>query len=343
MEPELEGQGAINKDRTERVGVHLVKSEQVIEELNGMISTDQTGRFPTISQRGNKYIMVLYNYDSNAILATGTKGRKGTELIESYEILYKRLVSAGIKPVLQRLDNEASDGLISAIKKNDLKYQLAAPYLHRLNPAERAIQSFKNHLISNLHGCDKQFPAYQWCRIIEQCEMTLNMLRRSRINPKLSAYTQLFGVFDYNATPLAPIGTKAFIHERPNQRSTFADHGKIAFVIGPAMEHYRELTFYVPSTRGIRNTDTYVFLPTKFELPANAAADRATAALEDFTSAIKQPKTKQIPFKTASINKAIDALTALLSPKRATTKNTVASPRVGTMHAPRPRVNTRQE
>ena len=75
------------------------------------------------------------------------------------------------------------------------------------------------------------------------------------------------------------------------------------------MEHYRELTFYVPSTRGIRNTDTYVFLPTKFELPANAAADRATAALEEFTSAIKQPKTKQIPFKTASINKAIDALT----------------------------------
>ena len=76
MEPELEGQGAINKDRTERVGVYLVKSKQVIEELNGMISTDQTGRFPTISQRGNKYIMVLYNYDSNAILATGTKGPK---------------------------------------------------------------------------------------------------------------------------------------------------------------------------------------------------------------------------------------------------------------------------
>ena len=131
-----------------------------------------------------------------------------------------------------------SEGLINAIKKHDIKYQLAAPYSHRLNPAERAIQSFKNHLISNLHGCDKQFPAYQWCRIIEQCEMTLNMLRRSRINPKLSAYMQLFGVFDYNATPLAPIGTKAFIHERPNQRSTFADHGKIAFVIGPAMEHY---------------------------------------------------------------------------------------------------------
>ena len=92
-----------------------------------------------------------------------------------------------------------------------MKYQLASPYDHRLNPAECAIQSFKNHLISNLHGCDKEFPAYQWCQIIEQCEMTLNMLRRLRINPKLSAYAQLFKIFDYNETPLAPIGTEVFI------------------------------------------------------------------------------------------------------------------------------------
>ena len=140
-----------------------------------------------------------------------------------------------------------------------------------------------------------------------------------RINPKLSAYMQIFGVFDYNATPLAPIGTKAFIHERPEQRGTFADHGKIAFVIGPAMEHYRELTFYVPSTKGIRNTDTYVFLPTKYALPKTAAADRATTALEEFTDAIKKPATKTIPLQQSSINNAINALTGLLSPNEAAT------------------------
>jgi hypothetical protein len=41
-----------------------------MEELNGMISTDQAGRFPVKSSKGNSYIMVLYNYDSNGILAT---------------------------------------------------------------------------------------------------------------------------------------------------------------------------------------------------------------------------------------------------------------------------------
>jgi hypothetical protein len=30
--------------------------------------TDQTGRFPITSSRGSKYIMVVYDYDSNAIL-----------------------------------------------------------------------------------------------------------------------------------------------------------------------------------------------------------------------------------------------------------------------------------
>ena len=48
LEPELEGQGSINKDHTQRVGVHIVKNETVIDELNGIISTDQTGKFPKI-------------------------------------------------------------------------------------------------------------------------------------------------------------------------------------------------------------------------------------------------------------------------------------------------------
>jgi hypothetical protein len=35
----------------------------------GQIYTDQTGRFPVISRKENKYIMVVYEYDGNAILA----------------------------------------------------------------------------------------------------------------------------------------------------------------------------------------------------------------------------------------------------------------------------------
>ena len=110
--------------------------------------------------------------------------------------------------------------------------------------------------------------------------MTLNKLQRSRINPKMSAYTQLFGLFDYNRTPLAPLETKAFVHERSGYRRSHADHGKVGYVVGPSQQHYRHLNFYIPATRGNRDSDTYAFILSKFKLPKNVVADRATTALE---------------------------------------------------------------
>ena len=133
---------------------------------------------------------------------------------------------------MQQIDNEVSTILVESIEEKGLQYQLASPHDHQLNPARRAVQTWKNHFTSNLHGCDRDFPAYKWCKTINQCEMTLNMLRRLRINPKISVYTQLFGSFDYNQTPLTPLGTKAFLHKRTEQRQSHADHGKVGYVIG---------------------------------------------------------------------------------------------------------------
>jgi hypothetical protein len=77
-----------------------------MDELNGMTSTDQTGRFPVESNKGKSYIMVLYNYDSNGILAATMKSRKAPDLVAAYNELHQQLLDGGIKPVLQRLDNE---------------------------------------------------------------------------------------------------------------------------------------------------------------------------------------------------------------------------------------------
>jgi hypothetical protein len=53
LEPELQGQFFLNKACTQRVGVHLVG----MEVLNGMISTNQMGRFPVKSSKGKSYII----------------------------------------------------------------------------------------------------------------------------------------------------------------------------------------------------------------------------------------------------------------------------------------------
>ena len=93
--------------------------------------------------------------------------------------------------------------------KEEVKYQLVALYIHRQNAAERAIRTFKDHFIAGLCTTDKQFPARLWNELIPQAEITLNLLRTSRINPKLSAHAQVFGQFDYNRTPMAPPGLKS--------------------------------------------------------------------------------------------------------------------------------------
>ena len=97
---------------------------------------------------------------------------------------------------------------------------------------------------------DKQYPLNLWDLLVPQAEMTLNMLRTSRINPKLSVYEQLYGIFDYNKTPMAPPGCKVIIHEKPNQCASWAPHGQGGWYIGPAMEHYHCYKIYVQATGG---------------------------------------------------------------------------------------------
>ena len=71
------------------------------------MTTDQIGRIPIFSNRGNRYIMVMYDYNNSAILFELTKNKATTEIITKYTLLYDRLCRAGIKPLYQKLDNEA--------------------------------------------------------------------------------------------------------------------------------------------------------------------------------------------------------------------------------------------
>ena len=91
--------------------------------------------------------------------------------------------------------------------------------------AEKAIRTANDHLLAGLATCDPDFPILEWDRILPQCEITLNHLRNSRINPKLSSWAYLNGVFDFNKTPMAPPGAKIVMHSKPDQRSSLAYYG----------------------------------------------------------------------------------------------------------------------
>jgi hypothetical protein len=89
--------------------------------------------------------MVLYDYDSNAILANPIKDRTAPELLKAFQSMEQELVARGLKPKLMKLDNEASKLLKDYLYHQDITFQLVPPYSHRRNSAERAIRSFKDH------------------------------------------------------------------------------------------------------------------------------------------------------------------------------------------------------
>ena len=134
--------------------------------------------------------------------------------------LLTKLTQSGHPANLHIMDNEAFDTLKTALFEHKIAYQLVPPHIHRRNAAKRAIQTFKNHFIAVLCSASPKFPARKWDRLLPQAKITMNLLRQSRFNLKLSAYAALSGPFDFNKTPIAPAGTRIVIHEKSNKRAT---------------------------------------------------------------------------------------------------------------------------
>jgi hypothetical protein len=210
-----------------------------VHDVTGQIYTDLTGRFPVQSSRGYKYILVLYDYDSNAILTEPMRNRSDTEHLRAYNKLHQYLLDRVFCPLLQKMDNEASTALKRTIREKGIDFQLVPPHMHRRNAAERAIQTFKNHFVAILSGTNKNFPMHLWDLLLPQSTVTLNLLRASRLHPQLSAAAHLNGAFDFNRSPMAPLGTRVILHEKPAQRRSWATHGVDGWYVGHAPDHYR--------------------------------------------------------------------------------------------------------
>jgi hypothetical protein len=129
-----------------------------------------------------------------------------------------------------------------------------------------------------------------WDIFLPQAVITLNMLRNSRINPKRSAATHIFGQYDLNRAPMAPPGKRIIAHETPNRRSTWAPHGLDGWYLGPTLEHYRCYTVHITKTWGHRIVETVDFFPEKITLPFSTPQDQATKAATELTRALLNPQ-----------------------------------------------------
>ena len=113
MKADRQGVRSTKKDKKEIKATEEVQSEARANEfylktvcLTSKLYSDQTGRFPVTSSRGNKCVMIAYDHDSNAILARPLKTKSAQEQLKNIQEVIKFLNDRGIHPKIHVMDNE---------------------------------------------------------------------------------------------------------------------------------------------------------------------------------------------------------------------------------------------
>ena len=135
------------------------------------------------------------------------------------------------------------------------------------------IKTFKEHFKSGLASVNPNFPLSEWDQLIPQANITLNLLRSSRVNPKFSAYAHVHGKFNFRATLLVLPGTKVLAHVSSDKRGTWDLNGEVDWCVGPYLQHYHCAQCYFPRTRTVRDCDKVEFFPHGVPFPRVTAND----------------------------------------------------------------------
>jgi hypothetical protein len=126
-----------------------------------------------------QYIFVAYVYDLNAIIVRTMPYRTDASMVTAFTKVITILKAGGYQPALNVMDNECSATIKKYIKSENINIQLVPPHNHRVNAAERAIATFKEHFIAALATMDTHCPLQLWDEFLPQVELTLNMLHFS--------------------------------------------------------------------------------------------------------------------------------------------------------------------
>ena len=137
---------------------------------------------------GNAYIALFFTFDGNYIKSYPIKLRHCSELLKAYNNVYSFLRVRVYRPQLQKLDKKTYRDMEDFITEQQAKVQYTPSDMHRTNIAERCIRTWKNHFTSMRSGAPPSFCMANWCRMTDQCNITLNMMRPCTLNPRISAF-----------------------------------------------------------------------------------------------------------------------------------------------------------
>ena len=206
-----------------------------ITHIDGQNFADLAGRFPYTSRRGHNYMLIVYNEETGYVHVVMLKSRDTSALLQAFRSDLTFWRDHNRQPAFLMMDNEAPNALRETLQAEGVTLQLAPPHNHRTNAAERYIRYWKEHFIAGLCLVDPSYPMQDWDLLVEQGELTLNLLHPSPQSPHISSWEHLRGRYDYNSTPIAPPGMRVVLYKSPAERASWAPHGVAGFYVGPAL------------------------------------------------------------------------------------------------------------
>ena len=210
------------------------------------------------------YIVVCYVYKLNTVLLRTMKSCKTKDMLQAFESMYNELEEKGHKPTLHVLDNEYSRPVKKFLLKKDTDIQIVEAHNHAVLAAETAVKSAKYHTVAHLATIDPNCPTFN----VGASSFPRSRSPSTSYKPrgwiqKKSAYEALKGrKFDWNRTPIAPVGSRALSFLPSSVRNTFQAHAINTWYVGMSMLHYREMYFNNPTTGYCTSSGTYKLFPT---------------------------------------------------------------------------------
>ncbi len=107
------------------------------------------------------------------------------------------------------------------------------------------------------------------------------------LNPWISAWEFFHSLFDFNKTPLRPVGCHVLIHTKPVTRHSWGFRTKEGFYIGPALDSYRCFKLVKSDTKSQVISDTVKFHHAYCAISTPTPADKIIHGLQVMSGSLK--------------------------------------------------------
>jgi hypothetical protein len=110
---------------------------------------------------------------------------------------------------------------------------------------------------------------------------------KPQLTQKISTWEYFNGMFDFNKTPLAPVGCRVLIHTKPAMRRSWDYRAKHGFYIGLALDHYRCYELVKSETKHKVISNTISFRHSYLQIPGVSADDKIINGLQVMAGALQ--------------------------------------------------------